>query len=32
MIVDEDGSVTYTELVPNIGQEPDYDAVVAALG
>jgi thiol peroxidase len=32
VVVDEDGSVTYTELVPNIAQEPDYDAVVAALG
>ena len=31
-ILDEDGKVTYTELVPNIGQEPDYDAAVAALG
>jgi thioredoxin-dependent peroxiredoxin len=32
VIVDEDGTVTYTELVPQIGQEPDYDAAVAALG
>ena len=32
VIVDEDGNVTYTELVPNIGQEPDYDAAIAALG
>ena len=32
VIVDEDGTVTYTELVPNIAQEPDYDAAVAALG
>jgi thiol peroxidase len=31
VVVDEDGQVTYTELVPQIGQEPDYDAAVAAL-
>ena len=32
VILDEDDKVIYTELVPNIGQEPDYDAAVAALG
>jgi thiol peroxidase len=32
VVVDADGKVTHTELVPQIGQEPDYDAVVAALG
>lgn len=32
VLVDEDGTVAYTELVPQIGQEPDYDAAVAALG
>ena len=32
VVIDEDGKVTYTELVPNIGQEPDYDAAIAALG
>ena len=32
VILDEDGNVTYTELVPNIAQEPDYDAAIAALG
>jgi thiol peroxidase len=32
VILDEDGSVIYTELVPNIAQEPDYDAAIAALG
>ena len=32
VVIDEDGTVTYTELVPQIGQEPDYDAAVAALG
>jgi thiol peroxidase len=32
VVVDVDGTVLYTELVPSIGQEPDYDAAVAALG
>ncbi|MCW2762639.1 MAG: tpx [Marmoricola sp.] len=32
VILDEDGKVVYTELVPQIGQEPDYDAAIAALG
>jgi thiol peroxidase len=32
VVVDADGKVTYTQLVPEIGQEPDYDAVLAALG
>ena len=32
VVVDTDGTVLYTELVPAIGQEPDYDAAVAALG
>ncbi len=32
VVVDESGTVTYTELVPQIGQEPDYDAAIAALG
>ncbi|MEO7352005.1 MAG: thiol peroxidase [Marmoricola sp.] len=31
VVVDGDGQVTYTELVPQIGQEPDYDAAIAAL-
>lgn len=31
VVVDADGSVLHTELVPAIGQEPDYDAAVAAL-
>jgi thiol peroxidase len=31
VVVDEDGTVAYHELVPNIGQEPDYDAALAAL-
>jgi len=32
VVVDVDGTVRHTELVPAIGQEPDYDAAVAALG
>jgi thiol peroxidase len=32
VVVDTEGTVLHTELVPNIGQEPDYDAAVAALG
>lgn len=31
IIIDENGKVIYTQLVPEIGQEPDYDAAVAAL-
>ncbi len=31
VIVDGNGKVTYTELVPEIGQEPNYDAALAAL-
>jgi thioredoxin-dependent peroxiredoxin len=32
VVVDTDGTVLHTELVPSIGIEPDYDAAVAALG
>ena len=32
VVVDADGQVLHSELVPQIGQEPDYDAAVAALG
>ena len=32
VVVDTDGTVLHTELVPEIGTEPDYDAAVAALG
>jgi thiol peroxidase len=32
IVLDVDGTVTYTEVVPEIGQEPDYDAAIAALG
>ena len=31
VIVDEKGLVTYTEQVPEIAQEPDYEAALAAL-
>ncbi len=31
VVVDESGNVVYTELVPEIAKEPDYDAALAAL-
>lgn len=31
IVLDEEGKVTYTELVSEIGNEPDYDAALAAL-
>jgi len=31
VIIDKDGKVVYTQLVPEIAQEPDYDAVLKAL-
>jgi len=31
VVVDENGKVIYTQLVPEITQEPDYDAALAAL-
>jgi thiol peroxidase len=31
VVVDEKGNVKYTELVPEITQEPNYDAALAAL-
>lgn len=31
VVVDGSGTVTYTEQVPEIAQEPDYDAALAAL-
>lgn len=31
VIVDGEGTVRYTELVPTIGQEPDYEAALSAL-
>ncbi|KAA1421029.1 thiol peroxidase [Nocardioides humilatus] len=32
VVVGEDGNVIYTQLTANIGEEPDYDAAIAALG
>lgn len=32
VVLDADDRVVYTELVPEIGQEPDYEAALAALG
>lgn len=32
VVLDTDGTVLHTQVVPDIGQEPDYDAAVAALG
>ncbi|MCV7321770.1 thiol peroxidase [Mycolicibacterium confluentis] len=32
VVIGADGNVSYTELVPEIGSEPDYDAALAALG
>ncbi len=31
VVIDENGKVVYTELVPEIAQEPDYDKALAAL-
>lgn len=31
VVIEDDGTVMYTEQVPEIGQEPDYEAVLAAL-
>lgn len=31
VVLDEDNEVVYTELVPDIAQEPDYDAAIAAV-
>ena len=31
VVVDGTGKVAYTEQVPEIGQEPDYDAALGAL-
>ena len=32
VVVDADGTVLHSQLVPQIGDEPDYDAAVASLG
>ncbi len=31
VVIDPEGKVKYTELVPSIGQEPDYDAALKAI-
>ena len=31
MILDAEGTIIYTEQVPEIGQEPDYDAAIKAI-
>jgi thiol peroxidase len=31
VVLDERGTVTYTELVPEIADEPNYDAALSAL-
>ncbi|MEO9013889.1 MAG: thiol peroxidase [Terrimesophilobacter sp.] len=31
VVIGADGNVAYSELVPEIGQEPNYDAAIAAL-
>lgn len=31
VVVDENGKVVYTELVPEVGQEPNYEKALAAL-
>jgi thioredoxin-dependent peroxiredoxin len=30
VVVDRNGKVAYTELVPVLGQEPDYDSALKA--
>ena len=32
VVLDEAGTVIHSQLVPSIGDEPDYDAAIAALG
>lgn len=32
VVVDENGKIIYSEQVPEIGQEPNYDAALEALG
>jgi thioredoxin-dependent peroxiredoxin len=31
VVIDSDGSVLHSQLVPQLGDEPDYDAAIAAL-
>ncbi|MCV7028351.1 thiol peroxidase [Mycobacterium sherrisii] len=32
VVIGADGNIAYTQLVPEIAEEPDYDAALAALG
>ena len=32
VVLDESGTVVHSQLVPEIAQEPDYDAAIASLG
>lgn len=32
VVIEPDGTIGYVQLVPEIKQEPDYDAVVEYLG
>lgn len=32
VVIDADGKVKYTELVPEVGQEPNYEKALSALG
>jgi thiol peroxidase len=32
VVLDENGKVLHSQLTPTIGEEPNYDAAVAALG
>lgn len=32
VVIDENDQVSYTELVPDVGHEPDYDKALSALG
>lgn len=32
VVIGADGNVAYTQLVPEVAEEPDYDAALAALG
>ena len=32
VVLDTDGKVLHSELVPEIAEEPNYDAAIAALG
>ena len=31
IVIDESGNVIYTQVVPEISQEPDYESVMGAL-